>query len=204
MTIVKDSSSIASRSSSINRATNPHLYPATKSIQRPSLQFSTAYSPQTGRNISCYPHRMHVVIISRSDLSCSSEAVMRRAGSTPSRKARRVRGPSSSSVVTWVMRARFLTRPQLSPSGVSAGHSMPHWLGCRALGPLTYSVALMFWDRVRLYTPLGSTVKNIRALGSRSGCGTAGTANTARFWSRCGISMNPVYAQICQAPSCVA
>jgi len=26
-----------------------------------------------------------------------------------------------------VMRARFLTRPQLSPSGVSLGESMPHW-----------------------------------------------------------------------------
>ena len=77
------------------------------------------------------------------DLSWSSEAVMRRAGSTPSTKARRVRGPSSSSVVTCVMRARFFTRPQLSPSGVSAGHSMPHWLGCRALGPLTCTATNM-------------------------------------------------------------
>lgn len=40
-------------------------------------------------------------------------------------------------MVTCVIRARFFTRPQLSPSGVSAKHSMPHWLGCRARGPLT-------------------------------------------------------------------
>jgi hypothetical protein len=40
-------------------------------------------------------------------------------------------------VVTCVMSARFLTRPQLSPSGVSAGHTMPHWLGCSARGPDT-------------------------------------------------------------------
>ena len=37
------------------------------------------------------------------------------------------------------MRARFLSRPHDSPSGVSAGHTMPHWLGCSALGPLTCS-----------------------------------------------------------------
>jgi hypothetical protein len=35
------------------------------------------------------------------------------------------------------MRARFLTRPQASPSGVSAGQSIPHCDACRARGPLT-------------------------------------------------------------------
>ena len=49
----------------------------------------------------------------------------------------RARGSSSSSVVMWVIRARFLTRPQASPSGVSAGHSIPHCDGCNARGPLT-------------------------------------------------------------------
>lgn len=76
-----------------------------------------------------------------------------------------MRGPSSSSVVTCVISARFFTNPQASPSGVSQGHNIPHcrwsgsaksntilhdqnkgpwdcyqltWLGCRALGPLTF------------------------------------------------------------------
>lgn len=44
------------------------------------------------------------------------------------------------STVTAVMSARFLTRPQDSPSGVSDGHSTPHWLGCRLRGPLTCSM----------------------------------------------------------------
>lgn len=35
-------------------------------------------------------------------------------------------GPSSSSVVTCAIRARFLTNPQPSPSGVSQGQSIPH------------------------------------------------------------------------------
>lgn len=38
---------------------------------------------------------------------------------------------------------RFLTRPQLSPSGVSAGQSIPHWLGCSARGPDTFR---SFWN----------------------------------------------------------
>lgn len=39
---------------------------------------------------------------------------------------RETNGPSSSSVVTWVIRAKFLTSPQASPSGVSHGQSIPH------------------------------------------------------------------------------
>ena len=38
---------------------------------------------------------------------------------------------------------RFLTRPQLSPSGVSAGQSIPHWLGWSARGPDTFR---SFWN----------------------------------------------------------
>jgi hypothetical protein len=45
-----------------------------------------------------------------------------------------------TSVVMWVMRARFLTRPQLSPSGVSLGQSIPHWEGWSDRGPLTFRV----------------------------------------------------------------
>lgn len=44
------------------------------------------------------------------------------------------------SVVMWVMRARFLTSPQASPSGVSAGQSIPHWDGCSDRGPDTFRV----------------------------------------------------------------
>lgn len=49
-------------------------------------------------------------------------------------------GSSSSSVVMWVIRARFFTRPQASPSGVSAGQSIPHCEACKARGPLTLRV----------------------------------------------------------------
>lgn len=42
------------------------------------------------------------------------------------RHTKEINGPSSSSVVTWVIRARFLTSPQASPSGVSHGQSIPH------------------------------------------------------------------------------
>lgn len=38
---------------------------------------------------------------------------------------------------------RFFTRPQLSPSGVSAGQSIPHWLGWSARGPDTFR---SFWN----------------------------------------------------------
>ena len=61
-------------------------------------------------------------------------------GSTPSMYANLVSEAPSSSVVTCVMSARFFTSPQDSPSGVSLGHSTPHWLGCSARGPLTFLV----------------------------------------------------------------
>jgi hypothetical protein len=60
--------------------------------------------------------------------------------STPSMKARRMIGPSGTSVVICVISAKFLTNPQASPSGVSLGHNIPHWLGCKARGPLTFLV----------------------------------------------------------------
>ena len=47
--------------------------------------------------------------------------------STPRLKQRRRIGSSSSSVVTWAERARFLTSPHASPSGVSDGQSIPHY-----------------------------------------------------------------------------
>ena len=46
----------------------------------------------------------------------------------------------SSSLVTCARRARFFTRPHASPSGVSAGHIIPHWEVCRDLGPDTLRV----------------------------------------------------------------
>ena len=49
-------------------------------------------------------------------------------------------GYSGVSVVTCVVRAKFFTRPQDSPSGVSDGQSMPQWEGCRARGPLIFLV----------------------------------------------------------------
>lgn len=55
------------------------------------------------------------------------------------------------STVTAVISARFLTRPQDSPSGVSAGHSTPHWLGCRLRGPLTCSVSHCVALRTRFW-----------------------------------------------------
>lgn len=44
------------------------------------------------------------------------------------KQTREINGPSSSSVVTWVINARFLVNPQASPSGVSHGQSIPHCL----------------------------------------------------------------------------
>ena len=41
---------------------------------------------------------------------------------------RRVKIQSTTPVVTWVVRARFLTRPHASPSGVSLGHTIPDWV----------------------------------------------------------------------------
>mmetsp|Transcript_6034 Transcript_6034/g.24450 ORF Transcript_6034/g.24450 Transcript_6034/m.24450 type:complete len:330 (+) Transcript_6034:1394-2383(+) len=73
-------------------------------------------------------------------------------GSTPSACASERRGSSSSSVVTCVMSARFFTSPQLSPSGVSEGHSMPHWLGCSARGPETLRV-FSNWLVMRVIIP---------------------------------------------------
>ena len=37
-----------------------------------------------------------------------------------------ISGPSSSSVVTWAINAKFFTNPQDSPTGVSHGQSIPH------------------------------------------------------------------------------
>ena len=65
-------------------------------------------------------------------------------------------GLSSISLVTCDSSAKFLTRPQLSPSGVSAGHSIPHCDACSARGPLTYARELRrsaktIMVRARLY-----------------------------------------------------
>ena len=72
--------------------------------------------------------------------------------SHPRSNASSLSASAGSSVVTCVMRARFLTRPQLSPSGVSDGHSIPHWLGCRARGPLTLRV-FSNWLVMRVIMP---------------------------------------------------
>lgn len=61
-------------------------------------------------------------------------------------------GSSSTSVVMWVMSAKFLTSPHASPSGVSLGHSIPHWLGCNARGPLTLRV-FSNWEEMRVIIP---------------------------------------------------
>mmetsp|Transcript_30988 Transcript_30988/g.79051 ORF Transcript_30988/g.79051 Transcript_30988/m.79051 type:complete len:207 (-) Transcript_30988:1260-1880(-) len=87
--------------------------------------------------------------------ACSSLAARCEMGCTPSSRQVRARGASSSSVVTCVMSARFLTRPQLSPSGVSAGHSMPHWLGCSARGPDTLRV-FSNCDVMRVIMPMAA------------------------------------------------
>lgn len=47
---------------------------------------------------------------------------------------------SSQSVVMWVIKAKFLTRPHASPSGVSDGHNMPHWEAWSERGPETLRV----------------------------------------------------------------
>ncbi len=44
-------------------------------------------------------------------------------------------GCEERSVVTCVSSAKFFTSPQLSPSGVSEGQSIPHCEGCSDRGP---------------------------------------------------------------------
>mmetsp|Transcript_21416 Transcript_21416/g.68394 ORF Transcript_21416/g.68394 Transcript_21416/m.68394 type:complete len:360 (+) Transcript_21416:50-1129(+) len=80
------------------------------------------------RNTRCAPR----VYRSSAQSKCKS--------STPRLKQRRRIGSSSSSVVTWAERARFLTSPHASPSGVSDGQSMPHCEGCSERGPDTFRV----------------------------------------------------------------
>mmetsp|Transcript_33124 Transcript_33124/g.78562 ORF Transcript_33124/g.78562 Transcript_33124/m.78562 type:complete len:283 (+) Transcript_33124:1479-2327(+) len=105
--------------------------------------------PVRRRSLSCLANRsgrrwMPISVPFRNTMallrSWSSAPLTSVDASTPSAKASCAIGPSSSSVVMCVISARFLTSPQASPSGVSAGHSMPHWLGCRARGPLTLRV----------------------------------------------------------------
>lgn len=72
--------------------------------------------------------------------------------STPSMNAKWIIGSSSTSVVMWVISARFFTSPHASPSGVSLGQSTPHWLGCNALGPLTFLV-FSNWEEMRVIIP---------------------------------------------------
>src|SRR5512139_344173 len=51
---------------------------------------------------------------------------------------------------------KFLTRPQLEPSGVSLGHSRPQWVGCRSLASklgwlrLNGDCSLRKWLRVEM------------------------------------------------------
>mmetsp|Transcript_9841 Transcript_9841/g.30835 ORF Transcript_9841/g.30835 Transcript_9841/m.30835 type:complete len:339 (-) Transcript_9841:1235-2251(-) len=83
---------------------------------------------------------------------CSSSPPTRLRSCTPRLRQSAATGLGSSSVVTCVISARFLTRPQLSPSGVSLGHSMPHCEGCSARGPLTFRV-FSNWDVMRVIIP---------------------------------------------------
>mmetsp|Transcript_29596 Transcript_29596/g.95621 ORF Transcript_29596/g.95621 Transcript_29596/m.95621 type:complete len:281 (-) Transcript_29596:1245-2087(-) len=83
---------------------------------------------------------------------CRSSAQSRWRSSTPRLKQSRRMGASSSSVVTWAESARFLTSPHASPSGVSLGHSMPHWDGWSERGPDTLRV-FSNWDMMRVIIP---------------------------------------------------
>ena len=67
--------------------------------------------------------------------------------STPRLKASLLMGSSSCSVVMWVISARFFTSPHPSPSGVSEGHTIPHWEGWRERGPLTFLVFSNWLDK---------------------------------------------------------
>mmetsp|Transcript_34960 Transcript_34960/g.87210 ORF Transcript_34960/g.87210 Transcript_34960/m.87210 type:complete len:276 (-) Transcript_34960:1173-2000(-) len=81
-----------------------------------------------------------------------SKPASRCTSSTPKLSASRLIGASSSSVVTCVVSAKFLTRPHASPSGVSDGQSMPHCDGCSERGPETLRV-FSNWDMMRVIMP---------------------------------------------------
>jgi hypothetical protein len=49
-------------------------------------------------------------------------------------------GRCFSSVVMFARNNKFFSKPAASPSVVSAGHSIPHWLGRNEGGPLTFWV----------------------------------------------------------------
>jgi hypothetical protein len=68
------------------------------------------------------------------------------------RRAHRASGAGASSAVTCVSSARFFTSPHDSPSGVSQGHTTPHWLGCSARGPDTLRV-FSNWLMMRVTMP---------------------------------------------------
>mmetsp|Transcript_10383 Transcript_10383/g.31243 ORF Transcript_10383/g.31243 Transcript_10383/m.31243 type:complete len:207 (+) Transcript_10383:1784-2404(+) len=111
----------------------------------------SARTRQRGRR--CTPIRLPLRNTSAEPGACISDAASDVTGSTPSMNAILAMGPSSWSVVTCVMSARFFTRPHDSPSGVSAGHSMPHWLGCSARGPDTFRV-FSNWLVMRVIMPI--------------------------------------------------
>ena len=94
---------------------------------------------------------------------CSSSPVIKDASSIPRSMASFRMGYSGVSVVTCVVSAKFLTRPQDSPSGVSDGQSMPQWEGCKALGPeilrvfSNWELILVIIPSVEIYESLEST-----------------------------------------------
>lgn len=94
---------------------------------------------------------------------CSSSPVIKEASSIPRSIASFRMGCSGVSVVTCVVRAKFLTRPQDSPSGVSDGQSIPQWEGYKALGPeilrvfSNWELILVIIPRVEMYESLDST-----------------------------------------------
>ena len=60
-------------------------------------------------------------------------------------------------------RARFLTRPQFEPSGVSLGQRRPQWVACRSLASkfgwlrLSGDCSLLRWLRVEMWFVLSSS-----------------------------------------------
>mmetsp|Transcript_36741 Transcript_36741/g.103672 ORF Transcript_36741/g.103672 Transcript_36741/m.103672 type:complete len:323 (-) Transcript_36741:1405-2373(-) len=74
-----------------------------------------------------------------------------------------MRGPLGEPTLIMHISARFFTSPQACPSGVSAGHTIPHWLLCNCLGlaslPSRPMGELMRrrWLRLELYVSRLST-----------------------------------------------
>ena len=95
-------------------------------------QVTISFTLQLNISAECRSGSYMITMNRPNDNECFSSAKTKEQIQLENRNLRTLSSKSASSfsswsVVTWVMRAKFFTSPQASPSGVSQGQSMPHW-----------------------------------------------------------------------------